>query len=166
MKKNIEMLLKAGSRHNLLLHINLILLIIYLVNEVIIFPITTAHVMSLLGKAPYYFIAIKCGYALLIAIGILNINKKPNTSWLLINLAAIGALTVWYYNFLFFNSHIGAFLLELSSIWLLVLTNLKSFIKRYKIKRTVLRKIMIFVIPIIVFLFFSLKMWDYIVSFW
>ena len=156
------MLLKGGNKHNLSLQINLILLITYLVNELIIFPITTANVFPFLDRKPYYLVAIKCCYALLTIVGILGINKKPNTSWFLINLAAIGALTIWYCNFFFFNSHVGAFLLELSSIWLLVLTNLKSFINSYAIKRTVLRKIMIFVIPIIVFLLFLLKMWNYI----
>jgi len=165
MKKNIKkLLLKSGNWHNLSLKINLFFLIIYLVNEVIIFPITTAHVMSLLGKASYYFIAIKCSYALLIAIGIVIINEKPNVSWMLINLAAIGVLSILYFDFYFYSSD-GIFLLVISSMWLLVLTNLKSFIKKYAIKRTLLRKIMIFAIPIIVLLLVSLKMWNYIVSF-
>ena len=161
MKKHIETLLKGG---NLSFQINLIILVIYLINELIIFPITTANVMTLVGKAPYYFIAIKCSYASLMIIGIAIINNKPNTSWLLINLAAIGVMSILLFDFWFYGSD-GIFLLVISAIWLLVLTNLKSFIKRHEIKRTVLRKIMIFVIPIIVVLLFLLKMWNNIVSF-
>ncbi|MCL2860761.1 MAG: hypothetical protein FWF46_09570 [Oscillospiraceae bacterium] len=139
-----------GNWHDLSLLINLVLIIIYLINEIIIFPIMSAKMMTLLGKAPYFFIVIKRFYALIMSIGILSINKKPSISWLIINLASIGVISIWFYNTWFYTSIIGEFLLAICAIWLLIITNLKSFVERYKIKRSFLQIILVVVIPIII----------------
>jgi hypothetical protein len=147
---NIEKQLKGGNSYNLSLWINLILIIVYLINEIIIFPITTKNLMTLLGKAPQFLITTKCCYALLMMISILLIHKKPNLCWLSLNLASVGVLSIWYYNYWFYTSIIGEFLLEISAVWLLIITNLKSFVKYYKIKRSFFKAIWIIVIPYII----------------
>ena len=149
-KMNIKKQLKDGNWHDLSLLINLVLIIIYLINEIIIFPLMSANIMTLVGKAPYFFIVLKCSYAFAMIIGILYLNKKTNASWVILNLASIGILSIWFYNTWFYTPIIGEFLLVISAIWLLIVTNLKSFVERYKIKRSFSQIILVVAIPIII----------------
>ena len=149
-RMNIKKQLRDGDWYNLSLRINLILIIVYLINEIVIFPITSYGQESLCPRMPYFLIIIKCCYALLMIISILRIKKDSNWYWLILNLASIGVLSIWFYSFWFYGSILNLFILELTTIWLLILTNLKSFIKRYEIKRTFSQVIVIVVVPIII----------------
>ena len=150
MKMNIKKQLKDGNWTTLSLWINLIFIIIYLINEIVIFPIISYGRESLCSRMPYFLVTIKCYYALLMIVSILRIKKDPNWYWLLLNLASMGVLSIWFYSFGFYSSDLDIFLLELVAIWLLILTNLKSFVKMYEIKRTFSKTGLIVIIPVII----------------
>jgi len=149
MKKNIKRLLTSGDWLELNLWINLFVVSIYLIDTIIIFPITSANIMTLVDKKPYFLVGIKSCYAFLIIISIIGLKNKPNFYWIMLNLTSIGVLSIWIYSFCFYSSTIDKFLLELSSIWLLIIINLKSFIKKYSINRNIKKIIWIIVISII-----------------
>ena len=152
MKMNIKKQLKIGNKYKIYLLINLFLITFYLIDEVIIFPITERYSVPFLDRAPFNYIAIKYFYALCFVIGILRIKKEPNFSWTIINMSSIGFLAICYFSFRFFTSSLSMFLFETIAIWLLFLTNLKSFIKQYKIKRTFLCKFFVIFVPCIFFI--------------
>jgi len=147
---NIKKQLKDGNWTTLSLWINLIFVIIYLINEIVIFPIISFGRESLCPRMPHFLVTIRCCYALLMIVSILRIKKDPDWYWSLLSLASIGVLSIWFYSFRFYSSDLDIFLLELVAIWLLILTNLKSFVKMYKIKRIFSQIILIVVIPIII----------------
>jgi len=141
MKMSIKKLRRAGNKFNILLKINLILIGIYLIDAIIIFPIMSEGVLRLLGEKPDFLIAIKCFYALVMGISIVSFNKKSYLLWLILNLTSIAVLFIWVYSFQFNTSTVDAFMLELSSVWILILTNLKSFVQTYgmKIKKSIIK---------------------------
>jgi len=150
MKMNIKKLRRDGNKFNILLKINLILIGIYLIDAIIVFPIMSEGVLTLLGGKPYFLIAVKCCCAVLMGISIVYFNKKSDIFWLLINLTSVSILLIWFYSFWFYTSCVDKFVMELSSIWALILTNLKSFVQTYGIKRSAGEFILIIIFPLIV----------------
>lgn len=136
---------------NVSIWVNIFLIIIYLIDTIIIFPVNSSNLLTLFAKKPLFLIAIKCCYAFIMLASLISINKKPHLAWFTLNLAAIGVLTLWIFSFTFYTSLIDLFLLELSSIWLLFLSNFNFFVRKYQIKRTFLQFISILIIPILIF---------------
>jgi len=136
---------------NVSIWVNIFLIIIYLIDTIIIFPVNSSNLLTLFAKKPLFLIAIKCCYAFIMLASLISINKKPHLAWFTLNLAAIGVLTLWIFSFTFYTSLIDLFLLELSSIRLLFLSNFNFFVRKYQIKRTFLQFISILIIPILIF---------------
>ena len=147
---NIEKRLKNGNLYYLSSFINIILIVIYLINELFIFPIHYKGILSFLGTKPSYLISIKCCYAVLIFISLLRIKKEPQFYWVLLNFASVGVLLIFKYNFFHYGTFIDIFLLEICAIWLLIMTNLNSYIDKYEIKRTVKNLCLIILSPLII----------------
>jgi len=140
----------------LLLRINLLLISIYLLDTFIIFPETSAGVLTLVSKKPFILVIVKCSYALLLMNGLLNIESKSNRYWTLLNLSSIGVLSLWLYSFMYYTSYIDMFLLELSSLIIIIITNLKVFITSYGVKRDTKKIITILLIPIAIVIYLEI----------
>jgi hypothetical protein len=125
----------------------LILIIFYLLYVLFIFPILNRYVMTLLEFKPIILFLPKYSCSILLIIGILFLNKKSNLSCVLLNIASVGILLMWYSEFLYpFYSFviIHSFFIEIIAIFILILTNKKTFINKYNIRRD--RSKLIFVI--------------------
>jgi len=151
---NIKKKLKNGNWQEKSLFIIMMLAVIYLINELFIFPTTSKRILTLVSFKPCNIITIKCCYALLMIIGILRIKKETAFYWIMLNFSSVGVLTICYLNFWFYSSNFDLFLLEICSIWLLILINLNSFIYYYEIKQKIPKIILIiFISGIISFIF-------------
>jgi uncharacterized membrane protein len=96
--KKIEMQLRKGNWHNVSLFIVIILSIIYLVNELFVFPVSSRGVWPTFDFKPCNLVVLKCCYALLMIIGILRIRKESSFYWFMLNLASVGVLSICYFN--------------------------------------------------------------------
>jgi len=157
MKMNTTELRKDGKCVNISIGVNILLIVVYLIDTIFIFPTTTINVLSLLPPKPDFLVVVKCSYAILMIVGLFLVKKESNSSWFLLNMASVGVLSLWIFSFLFYTSIIDSFLLELSAIWLLIMTNVKPFIKKYKAKRTLVKTILLFIIPIIILVLIILR---------
>jgi len=105
------------------------------------------------ANQPFIIYLVKWIYALFLVWSLMNLNKKPNLSWTLINIVSLSVLLLTYvipFIFLFYRSAIDMFFLEFISIFLIVYANLTRFIKRYNIQRKPIYLLPIFIIPPIV----------------
>ena len=127
----------GNDRNKLLFTIILMLIVFYLLYVLFIFPITTSHLLPFFSRKPILLLLPKFSCAILLIIGIIFFKRRPNLSWLLINMASMGLLVMWYssYFYYFFEPIISNFFLEFIAIIMLILTNRKKYIKRYDIKR-------------------------------
>lgn len=153
----LEKQYKIGKYINISLWINIFLIAIYLVDTIIIFPIISENILTFFARKPVFIILIKCFYAFIILISILSINKRPNLAWFTLNLAAVGILSLWIFSFTFYTSLMDSFLLELSAVWLLFLSNQRFFVEKYKIKRKPLNIALSLIIPILILIIINLK---------
>lgn len=131
------MRLQRIGKDKLLFAIMLLLIISYLIYVLFVFPFLTRYMLSLIEKKPIFLQIPKSICAILLSIGILFLKKRENLSWILINMASISILSMWYSAILFhfFMSSLELFFLEFVATIMLILTNRKKFIKRYDIKR-------------------------------
>lgn len=77
-------------------------------------------------------------YVSILIWALINLNKKPHLSWLLINAVSLSIILLSFVSnflFLFYSSFIDIVLLGFISVFLLVYTNINSFIKKYLIIR-------------------------------
>lgn len=151
-KKIMEKLLKIGNNFRLFL----LFIMIYLIDVIFIFPLVSNDVLSFLDRKPFFLIVTKCSYALLMAVGLLLINKRADIGWFILNASSIGILFIWYYSFEFYTSFIDTFLLEICAVWILVLINRKSFISHYLIRRNVCQMSLIVILPMIILILIHL----------
>ena len=156
MKMNTGKRFKICNWYVSSLYIIMIFIAIYLINQLFIFPITSRGIMTLVSFKPCNIVAIKCCYALLMFIGILRIKKDTAFYWVMLNFSSVGVLSICYLNFWFYSSNFDLFLLEICAVWLLILINLKSFIRYFKIKRTIPQIFLIIFIAVFISLILRL----------
>lgn len=166
MKMNIKELLKTG-RYSVLLLVSILLYIVitgYFYFENILYP-TALHAPD----KPFIIYVIKWSYSAILGLSLINIKKKPQMYWYLINRMSICILLLsgimFYLSFVFYVSIFDMFLLETISILCLLYSNTDHFILVYKIKRTSKEIILNIIIPIIItipifFLLYSFQQGD------
>ena len=118
------------------LHTVCVLILFYLLYVLYIFPLKSQHYLTFLAQRPVFILFPKCGYAVLLTLGIVSLKHRQ--SWFLINLSALGILFFWYQEFrvAFFDTGLNLFFLEVTAIFTLILTNCKPFVQRYQIHRS------------------------------
>jgi hypothetical protein len=146
------MLQKTGKNNfDLLLLIVLTLICFYFIYVLYIFPINARYALTYATEKPIFILFPKCGYAILLIIGILTFYKEKNISWFLINLSSMGILFFWYSQFVyvFYDTMLNMFFLEFIAIFMIVLTNRKTWVKQHQITRSKVKLILLIVIPLI-----------------
>jgi len=149
------MLQKIGKKKPELFFLMIgILLLFYFWYVLYVFPIKSLYLLTFLPERPVFMLFPKCGYAILLIIGILTFYKEKNTSWFLINLSSIGILSFWYYEFVyvFYDTILNLFFLEFIAIFMIILTNRKTLIQRYQITRSKAKLILLITIPFVLVL--------------
>jgi len=153
MRMNIIKQLKGGKIYSFILYLCAALIFIYIADNIASYfrLLHYKGILSLLPDKPLLLFALMCSFALAMLIGIIKLDKEPNLCWILINIGAICALPQSFYSLKY---HIcdtdSIFLLQLISICLIIVTNRKSFISNYCIKRSFI-KIMIIISTSVVF---------------
>lgn len=155
MNRNIKMRLKAGKTTIF----PILIISIYLVYTVTFYIKSQIYLDGLLRSPnqPLLFYILKWYYSLLLLIGIIQLNKKATISYFFINSASIAIILLWILTsvfFVFYISIIDKFLLELTAIWLIIITNRASFIREYHIKRKKSDLLYLIAIPVIITIVF------------
>lgn len=147
---NPKKLPKVGK----ILNITLALIIIYIIYTVGYYVRSRMYFDGLLRMPdqPLLLYIFKWIYALLLLIGIMQLNKNAPIAYLLINSTSVAIILFWLLTnieLVYYTSLIDFFFLELVAALLILTTNLGSFIRQYNIKRKLSDLLYIFVIPII-----------------
>ena len=148
---NITKLLKDGNKGKAIPSI-LIFISIYIIGTIIFFIYNRffEYIFHAPNK-PIILYIIKWIYAILLIIGVLKLKNSPHTSYLLINTISVCVLLLSFitmYYWFFYMSIIDIILLEIVSVGLIIMTNLKSFIQENNIKRKLSDFIFVCTIPI------------------
>ena len=127
-----------------LLKLCLLLIVVYLINTLIFFT------DSIINPAGYYVKPVsmyitKWFYAALMLFGIVVIDRKEMTGWIILNIASVNVLLLWFVGLytkpMYHTSIPDTFLLELVAFCLMIILNLKVFLRIYGLKRSFPRMI-------------------------
>lgn len=148
---NIKRLPKVGK----ILNIFLVLIIIYITCTIVFYIKSQMYLDGLLRMPdqPLLLYGFKWAFALLLLIGIIQLNSKVQIAYLLINSVSVSIILLWILimiNFMFYIRVVDSFLLEVIAIGLIITTNLGGFVKRYNIQRKLSDLLYVFAIPILV----------------
>jgi len=85
-------------------------------------------VLTLLEAKPLFMYIIKWIYAIIMLKGALNLNAantNPNRNWIFLNISSVGVLLLVGEVSIFYSSVIDVFLLEIVSLSILIISNIK-----------------------------------------
>lgn len=149
-KMSIKKLPQVGK----VLNIFLVLIVVYMIYTIIYYVKSQIYLDGLLRMPdqPLLLYVFKWTYALLLLVGITQLNKKSRIAYLLVNSASVAIIFLWILvaiYLIFYISVVDKFLLELIAIGLIIVTNMGNFIKQYSIKRKLLDLFCIVFIPLV-----------------
>lgn len=138
-----------------ILNTSLLLTIAYITYTVMYYIKSQMYFDGLLRMPdqPLLLYGIKWFYGILLLVGIIRLNSKAKTAYLLINSASVAIVLLWLLTtvyLVFYISNIDRFLMVLIAVVLLLSTNLGDFLRQHNIKRKLSDLLYVFVIPIIV----------------